>query len=178
MKIILIIAVFESFQCIYPKILDLKSLVKKINWCIDTFCLEEKIEWEESWHDTVLVNYNRKDDEEKSMMRWHIAWLWYLFIMNILGSLLLALIQWFKYKKYSEWKINIYLINKTEKYKIIKLSIIEYEIYLIPNFDSIESINLWRKIIDKRTKVLYNLNIYDKFVINNHLNPINFNMIY
>ena len=44
------------------------------------------------------------------------------------------------------YMINIYLIIKNNKYKIIELSIIEYEIYLILNYKFIETTISWMKI--------------------------------
>ena len=74
--------------------------------------------------------------------------------------------------------INIYLIIKNNKYKIIKLSIIEYEVYLISNYEFIEMMIFWIKIQEQRIKILYKLNIYNKFIINNYLDFDKYNIIY
>ena len=37
----------------------------------------------------------------------------------------------------------MFLINKTDKYEVIELIIIEYGVYLIPDFDPIGAMSTW-----------------------------------
>ena len=60
-----------------------------------------------------------------------------LFIVDILNSPSFALTQWFDYKKEPEWIFNMYVVTKSEKYKVIEISTIEWEVYLIPEFGKI-----------------------------------------
>jgi len=70
---ILVTAVFQSIECVYPKITDPKSLVKEVIRCTDKFRLAANSNWVEPRHDTVLVNYNRHDDAEGTMIGRRVA---------------------------------------------------------------------------------------------------------
>ena len=74
--------------------------------------------------------------------------------------------------------INMYLVNKTEKYEVVELSTIECGVHLIPDFGPIGSTSAWREMADKGTKMPHGFDAYEKFVINNHLDPITFDMIW
>ena len=146
MEKILVIKVFESLECVYAIVLNLNVLVKEIHRCTDIFAIKGKKAWMKGRHDTVLVNYDRLNIAIWMMKRRRVAWLWCLFTIDILDNLSLALIQWFECKKNPEWLINIYLIIKNDKYKIIELSIIEYEVHLISDYKFIEMTIFWMKI--------------------------------
>ena len=74
--------------------------------------------------------------------------------------------------------INMYLVNKTEKYEVVELSTIECGVNLILDFGLIGSTSAWREMADKGTKMPHGFDAYEKFVINNHLDPITFDMIW
>ena len=178
MKKILVIKIFENLEYVYTIILNLNVLVKEIHQCINTFAIEKKKVWMKEWHDMILINYDRFNIAIWMMKRRWVAWLWYFFIINVLDNFSLMLVQWFECKKNPEWLINIYLIIKSDKYEIIKLSIIECGVHLISNYESIETITLWMKMQEQRIKISRELNAYDKFIINNYLNLDKYNIIY
>jgi hypothetical protein len=70
---VLVTTVFESIECVYPKITDPKCLVKEVIRCTDKFPLAANSNWIEPRHDTVLVNYDRNDNAEGTMIGRRVA---------------------------------------------------------------------------------------------------------
>ena len=75
MKKIMITNIFEDFECVYSKISNVNILIKEIHQCIDIFTFKEKKIWMKTYHDIILINYDRfKDVDMMIMMN---IWLWY-----------------------------------------------------------------------------------------------------
>jgi hypothetical protein len=177
-KKVLVSAVFKSIECVYPRITSPNRLVKEILRCTDSFRLAGNSAWTEPRHDTVLVNYDRRNDAEGTMTGRRVAWLWCLFTVNLLSSPSLALVQWFDCKRTPEQVTNMFIITKTNKYEVIELSTIERGVHLIPNFGAIGSTNPWKELAKGDNPIPRGLDEYDRFVINNHLDLEIYNMIY
>jgi hypothetical protein len=96
---VLVTAVFESIECVYPKITDPNCLVKEVLRCTDRFPLAANSNWMEPRRDMVLVNYDRNDDAEGTMTGMRVARLWCLFTVDLLDGPSLALVQWFECKR-------------------------------------------------------------------------------
>lgn len=72
----------------------------------------------------------------------------------------------------------MFVVNKMDKYEVIELSTIERGVHLIPDFDAIGSTSPWKELVKGDDYVSYDLDVYDKFVINNHLDLEFYNRIY
>ena len=60
--------VFEGIECVRVTVLRPEVLVREIHRCIDKYFLAANRNWTEARHDTVLVNYDRAEDETEVMV--------------------------------------------------------------------------------------------------------------
>ena len=156
--------VFDAIECVRATILRPDVLIREIHRCTDKYFLAANRNWIEARHDTVLINYDRAEDETETMAGRRIARLWSLFTVNILESPSLALVQWFDVKKEPERVTNMYVVTKSDRYEVIELSTIERGVHLIPDFGRIGTTQSPLEG-DNRPR---GLDAYDRFVLNNY----------
>ena len=102
-----------------------------------------------------------------------VAHLWCVFQLNIFGGIKLALVEWFECSLRPEPDTNMYLVKKKHEYEVIELSTIEKSVHLIPDFG--KEIGRTQRAQPRQP---HGLDIFERFVINNHLELGIYNTIY
>jgi Plavaka transposase len=172
---IFVTKVFEGIECVRATVLRPDVLVREIHRCTDKYFLAANRNWVEPRHDTVLVNYDRAENETEVMVGRRIARLWCLFTVDVLENPSLALVQWFDIRRETEPVTNMYVVNKTNRYEVIELLTIERGVHLIPDFGRIGTT---QSPLEGDNNRLRGLDAYDRFVLNNYTDLDAYNNYY